>query len=610
MATAASQSAAKIKSKSLSSESAGISRDGTQREKKIGHRRVDEMGEVTYKKTTSSALMAAIQLGLGHSVGGLSAKPERDVLLQDFTVVESVFFPREGSNMTAAHRYNDFRFKAYAPIAFRHFRELFGIQPDDFLLSMCNQALRELSNPGASGSLFYLSNDDEFIIKTIQHKEVEFLQKLLPGYYMNIYQNPRTLLPKYYGLYCYQCGGKNIRLVVMNNLLPSQLRMHQTYDLKGSTYKRKASKQERAKKRPTLKDLDFVIDHPDGLLLDNATYNALHKTMVRDCRVLESFKIMDYSLLLAIHNVDQADKEKVEASETSTTSASKRSPQSARRNSELTAVNDQAQEPKTTSGLQRTRSVNSKPRVAAFSTAREAIQAEGTVGHQTEEEDSTGGIPAKNAKGDRLLIFLGIIDILQCYKLKKKLEHTWKAMVHDGDTVSVHRPSFYAKRFQDFMFERVFKKMPALKHSPSKRKGQTSIHGSASVNRPRSKTAPSEITDPQTTNQERPLSYKSAVSLSDPASPPATGARPKTQPDLVPNRPPTFEDVLDDDNNVGEKTEEKKEVAVDTEDIRLQEIDSEQISSEASGDKSGKQISQEDDQTITRSSNTVAATTS
>ena len=55
----------------------------------------------------------------------------------------------------------------------------------------------------------------------------------------NLNQNPRTLLPKFFGLYCYQCNSKNIRLVVMNNLLPSSVKMHQRYDLKGSTYKRK-----------------------------------------------------------------------------------------------------------------------------------------------------------------------------------------------------------------------------------------------------------------------------------------------------------------------------------------------------------------------------------
>lgn len=41
----------------------------------------------------------------------------------------------EGSNLTPAHRYPDFRFKTYAPLAFRYFRELFHIKPDDYLVS-------------------------------------------------------------------------------------------------------------------------------------------------------------------------------------------------------------------------------------------------------------------------------------------------------------------------------------------------------------------------------------------------------------------------------------------------------------------------------------------
>ena len=79
------------------------------------------------------------------------------------------------------------------------------------------------------------------LISQVMHKEAEFLQKLLPGYYMNLNQNPHTLLPKFFGMFCYQCNQKNIRLTVMNNLLPSNVKMHLKYDLKGSTYKRKVS---------------------------------------------------------------------------------------------------------------------------------------------------------------------------------------------------------------------------------------------------------------------------------------------------------------------------------------------------------------------------------
>ncbi|KAI4881710.1 hypothetical protein NFI96_031361, partial [Prochilodus magdalenae] len=411
---------------------------GSGPEKKIGHRRVDASGETTYKKTTSSALKGAIQLGIGYTVGNLSSKPERDVLMQDFYVVESIFFPSEGSNLTPAHHYPDFRFKTYAPVAFRYFRELFGIRPDDYLYSLCNEPLIELSNPGASGSIFYVTRDDEFIIKTVQHKEAEFLQKLLPGYYMNLNQNPRTLLPKFFGLYCIQSGGKNIRILVMNNILPRVFRMHLKFDLKGSTYKRRASKKEREKSKPTFKDLDFMQDVPDGLLLDTDTYNALVKTLQRDCLVLESFKIMDYSLLLGVHNLDHAVRE--QQMEGCQSSSDEKKPAAQR---------------------------------ALYSTAMESIQG-GAAIDSIDTEDTMGGIPAVNGKGERLLLFVGIIDILQSYRLIKKLEHTWKALVHDGDTVSVHRPNFYADRFFKFMSSTVFRKSSSLKSSPSK-KGRVAL---------------------------------------------------------------------------------------------------------------------------------------
>uniref|UniRef100_A0A0P4ZSY0 Phosphatidylinositol 4-phosphate 5-kinase type-1 beta n=1 Tax=Daphnia magna TaxID=35525 RepID=A0A0P4ZSY0_9CRUS len=437
----------------------------TDREKKLGHRRVGEGGEVTYKKIHTSQIMGSIQLGISHAVGGLASKPERDLLMQDFMTIETTNFYSQGSQLTPAHHYSDFRFKSFAPIAFRYFRDLFGIQPDDFLLSLCNEPLRELTNPGASGSIFYLSADDEFIIKTVQHKEGEFLMKLLLGYYMNLNQNPRTLLPKFFGLYCYICNSKNVRMVVMNNLLPSSIKLHEKYDLKGSTYKRKASKSERSKTVPTFKDLDFLELHPDGIMLEADTYNALIKTIQRDCRVLESFKIMDYSLLVAIHNLDLAAKEEAERRRNNSIGDE----DSGEENGAVAGTSSGATGSTQPPPLVRSRSIN-RQKLVAHSTALESIQAES---EPIDEEDDVppGGIPARNAKGERLLIFLGIIDILQSYRLKKKLEHTLKAMIHDGDTVSVHRPGFYSQRFQNFMAKQVFRKVPSpLKHSPSKKK--------------------------------------------------------------------------------------------------------------------------------------------
>ncbi|KAE8288810.1 Phosphatidylinositol 4-phosphate 5-kinase type-1 alpha [Larimichthys crocea] len=482
--------------------------------KTIGHRGVETTtGETTYKKTTSSALKGAIQLGITHTVGSLSQKAERDVLMQDFVVVESIFFPSEGSNLTPAHHYSDFRFKTYAPIAFRYFRELFGIRPDDYLYSLCNEPLIELSNPGASGSIFYVSSDDEFIIKTVQHKEAEFLQKLLPGYFMNINQNKRTLLPKFYGLYCVQAGGKNIRIVVMNNLLPRIVPMHIKYDLKGSTYKRRASPKEREKAVPTHKDLDFIQDMPDGLLLEADNYNALCKTIQRDCLLLQSFKIMDYSLLMGIHNMDQASRERERAGGNSGDSGGSEG-----------AVTPDQRRPQAQKSL--------------YCTAMESIQGEARGKGALDSEDHMGGIPSRNSKGERLLIYIGIIDILQSYRFIKKLEHSWKALVHDGDTVSVHRPGFYADRFQQFMCSTVFKKIP-LKPSPSKK---SRGGGQAGLRRAPTLGAPTPLS--HATGQSIYHShFRSTDSEAD------SGVQ-SGRPDLVPRTPPLVDNPADYDANL------------------------------------------------------------
>lgn len=79
--------------------------------------------------------MGSIQLGIQHAVGGLASKPERDLLMHDFMTVETINFPTEGSKHTPAHYFHEFKIKNYAPIAFRYFRDLFEVQPQDFLVS-------------------------------------------------------------------------------------------------------------------------------------------------------------------------------------------------------------------------------------------------------------------------------------------------------------------------------------------------------------------------------------------------------------------------------------------------------------------------------------------
>lgn len=56
----------------------------------------------------------------------------------------------------------------------RTLRKLFDVDPADYMISICgDEALRELSSPGKSGSFFYLTNDDKYMIKTMKKAEVK-----------------------------------------------------------------------------------------------------------------------------------------------------------------------------------------------------------------------------------------------------------------------------------------------------------------------------------------------------------------------------------------------------------------------------------------------------
>jgi 1-phosphatidylinositol-4-phosphate 5-kinase len=62
-------------------------------------------------------------------------------------------------------------------LLFRHLRELFKVDPADYMLAICgDDALREFSSPGKSGSFFYLTHDDRFMIKTVKKSEVKVMK--------------------------------------------------------------------------------------------------------------------------------------------------------------------------------------------------------------------------------------------------------------------------------------------------------------------------------------------------------------------------------------------------------------------------------------------------
>lgn len=85
-----------------------------------------------------------------------------------------MYFPSKGSKLTPSHHSMDFYWNGYCPMVFRKLRELFKLDAADYMMSICGgDGLRELSSPGKSGSFFYISHDDKFVIKTLKTYELK-----------------------------------------------------------------------------------------------------------------------------------------------------------------------------------------------------------------------------------------------------------------------------------------------------------------------------------------------------------------------------------------------------------------------------------------------------
>ncbi|KAE8682203.1 Phosphatidylinositol 4-phosphate 5-kinase 2 [Hibiscus syriacus] len=257
---------------------------------------IKKPGQLISKGHKNYDLMLHLQLGIRH------ASLLRDLKPTDFDPKEKFWtrFPTEGSKLTPPHQSAEFRWKDYCPVVFRHLRELFQVNPADYMLAICgNDALRELSSPGKSGSFFYLTQDDRFMIKTVKKSEVKVLIRMLPSYYQHVCRYDNSLVTKFYGVHCVKpVGGHKTRFIVMGNFFCSEYRIHRRFDLKGSSHGRSTDKpEEEIDETTTLKDLDlnFVF------CLQRNWFGELMKQIDLDCEFLEAERIMDYSLLVGLH---------------------------------------------------------------------------------------------------------------------------------------------------------------------------------------------------------------------------------------------------------------------------------------------------------------------
>ncbi|KAJ6715458.1 PHOSPHATIDYLINOSITOL 4-PHOSPHATE 5-KINASE 8 [Salix viminalis] len=429
-----------------------------------------------FKGQRSYYLMLNLQLGIRYTVGKITPVPMREVRDSDFGERARIrmYFPRKGSQFTPPHYSIDFYWKDYCPMVFRNLREMFKLDAAEYMMSICgDDGLRELSSPGKSGSIFYLSHDDRFVIKTLKKFELKTLLQMLPNYYSHVGKYENTLVTKFFGVHRITVrGGRKVRFVVMGNMFCTELRIHRRYDLKGSTQGRYTD-EDKVGENTTLKDLDLEYE----FLMDKLLRKSLFKQLSLDCRFLESQQIIDYSLLLGLHfRAPEQLRAILEPPATMLNDAGL----------PADGINSQGHPLIPPKGLilvtHEPGFVSTAPgphirgnTLKAYSlgekevdlllpgTGRLRVQlgvnmpAQASHKMMQDEEVDTSEIELFEVYD--VVLYMGIIDVLQEYNVKKKVEHACKSLKFDPLSISAVEPQLYAKRFLDFL-HKVFPEQP------------------------------------------------------------------------------------------------------------------------------------------------------
>jgi len=375
----------------------------------------------------SEPLLSVFMWGVNHSVNELTHISIPVMLMpDDFRAFSKIKVDNHAFNKENLPSH--FKVKEYCPLVFRNLRERFDIDDMSYMKSL-TKAPKPMDSPGRSGAKFYLSHDQLYIIKTLTSEEVEQMHSLLVQYHPYVVErHGKTLLPQYLGMYRLTVDNVETYMVVMRNIFSNHLKIHKKYDLKGSTVDREASEKEREKDHPTFKDNDFLADGVKICIGEEAKVKLI-ETLKADVEFLTKQSIMDYSLLLGVHNVDAAEEDRADGVE---------GPGSDEDDEEYDSGG---------SGVALTPPDSPSPLDAAAAAAAGAS----TKGRIDPEKDIYA-IPSRSTE-NREIYFLAVIDILTNFGMKKMAAKAAKYVKYGSEieNISTVEPEQYAKRFLDFV---------------------------------------------------------------------------------------------------------------------------------------------------------------
>ncbi|RZF31950.1 hypothetical protein LSTR_LSTR012420 [Laodelphax striatellus] len=418
-------------------------------------------------------ILSVFMWGVNHTINELSHVTIPVMLLPDDfksyskLKVDNHLFNKE--NMPS-----HFKIKEYCPLVFRNLRERFRIDDQDYKESMTrftenesyvvssnnrtqhNQVVQRsptmplkkesknyrtipkrrsqpvlVDSPGKSGANFYQSYDRLFIVKTLTSEEVERMHSFLKQYHPYIVErHGKTLLPQYLGMYRLTVDGVEHYMVVMRNVFSNHLKTHKKFDLKGSTVDREASDREKEKNLPTFKDNDFVKEGTKIYIGDDAK-DKLLDTLTADVGFLTKLHLMDYSLLLGIHDCVKAEVEGEEMED-------------------IGGDMEDDEDSEGGGGGGEKLPWGSTPPDSPHQLLREtSLQYEGGI----VPELDIYAIPSSENAPVKEIYFLALIDVLTHYGVKKQAAKAAKTVKYGSnvDGISTCDPEQYGKRFIEFV---------------------------------------------------------------------------------------------------------------------------------------------------------------
>ena len=191
----------------------------------------------------------------------------------------------------------------YAPKSFAYLRQIEKINIDEMIQSFLPKNNRQglSKSQGKSGSFFISTDDNKYMIKSLKSDEIDLIRNgFLSKYIKHIDStNNKSLLCRLYGMFnIIMAQGEEILLILMRNVI-GDLKDNTVikFDLKGSTYKRKADFDVTNLSNEVMKDLNFN-EIEKNIMISRDSIEQLRNIISQDSKFLCDSELMDYSLFL------------------------------------------------------------------------------------------------------------------------------------------------------------------------------------------------------------------------------------------------------------------------------------------------------------------------